>query len=106
MVERITITHTDDQGRERKVVITNGGNQQPDFWRHELCHPDGQKWTDRIHGNYTTAIAKAEAMLNEHARDFVQARGRGDRPPQRMLHDRNVAVSDLDPQLQTYINRR
>jgi hypothetical protein len=40
-----------------------------------------------------------ENMLDERRRDFVQARARGDRPAQNMQYDRNVPVSDLDPEV-------
>ena len=40
-----------------------------------------------------------ENMLDERRRDFVQARASGDRPAQTMQYDRNVPVSDLDPEV-------
>jgi hypothetical protein len=92
------LVERDEAGRERKVVATNGGTHQPDFWKIELQHPDGGKFSDRINGNHTTVIAKMEQMLAERRRDFVQAGQRGDRPRQKMQFDRNVPVSDLDPQ--------
>jgi hypothetical protein len=89
----------DETGRERRVTATRGGPQQPDFWTLELEHPDGQKFSDRIHGNHRVVCVKMENMLDERRRDFVQARARGDRPAQNMQYDRNVPVSDLDPEV-------
>lgn len=93
-------TEKEETGRERKVTATRGGPTQPDFWTLEYEQPDGLRKTDRIHGNHTIVGIKMQNMMDDdHRRDFIQARAREDRPRQSMQFDRNMPVSDLDPQV-------
>lgn len=92
-------TEKEETGRERKVTATRGGPTQPDFWTLEYEQPDGLRKTDRIHGNHTIVGIKMQNMMDDdHRRDFIQARARRS-AKQSMQFDRNVPVSDLDPQL-------
>jgi hypothetical protein len=89
----------DEAGRERRVTAKQGGPQQPDFWQLEYEAPDGLRKADRIHGNHTIVGIKMQNMMDDNRREFIQARARGDRPAQNMQFDRNVPVSDLDPEV-------
>jgi hypothetical protein len=96
--ETITIIERDEAGRERKVTATRGHPNQPGHWDIVGEEPHGEKWTESINGSRGIVTLKMQNKLDDNRNDFNQARERGYRPRQRMLFDRNIAVSEADPQ--------
>jgi hypothetical protein len=97
--EKKVLIEEDEQGRKRWVTATRGHPNQPGHWDLEYVQPDGLRKTDRINGNDRIVTIKMENMMDDNRREFIQARARGDRPAQNMQFDRNVPVSDLDPEV-------
>jgi hypothetical protein len=103
--EKKVLIEEDEQGRERWVTATRGHPNQPGHWELEYVQPDGVRKTDLINGNDRIVTIKMENMMDDNRRDFIQARAREDRPRQSMQFDRNMPVSDLDPQVYGNIKR-
>jgi sugar-specific transcriptional regulator TrmB len=97
--ERIEHVRYDEAGRAIKMTATRGHPNQPGHWTIDGETPYGEKWTETINGSPGIVTLRMSNMADERWPEFKQAATRGDRPRQRMLSDRNVSVSDLDPQV-------
>jgi hypothetical protein len=97
--ESLILVERDETGIERKVIATRGHPNQPGHWSIVQEEPHGEQRTETINGTRGIVTLRMQTMLDERRQDFNEARERGYRPRQRMQFDRNVAVSDLDPQL-------
>ena len=63
-------------------------------WSLRLEHPDGQSWGGSFTGDAAELPLAMAKMLADRQNEFVQARSRGDRPPQEP-YDPNRRIENM-----------
>jgi hypothetical protein len=91
--QQFTIQGRDADGRVRTATATR---EHGDFnWNMRLQHPSGRNWDATYHGE-NILDALGELIVSKNI-EYVQDKGRGDRPHTDQAYDHNRQVDTVAP---------